>query len=113
MLSTSSFKHSFDGIISVWVVHNLLKEEQQEILREIYRVLKPGGVFINGDKIVIDDPTQYQKDFEWQMKQFDLFSNIDREDLNISWKKDYEEDTDPSRKITESEYKELIEKVGF
>lgn len=106
-------ENSLDGVISVWTIHNLLKGEQKEILEQIFRVLKPGGAFINGDKVVRDDVSQYQKDFEWQMEQFNLFSRINRSDLTIFWKQHYEEDANSSRKITELEYKEIIKKVGF
>lgn len=105
--------NSFDGIISVWVIHNLLKEDQTEIIIEIFRVLRDGGIFVNGDKIVPSDSQQYKTDFDWQIKMFDKFTGIGRDDLRISWKKHYEEDGCDDRLINEAGYYDLLVKTGF
>jgi ubiquinone/menaquinone biosynthesis C-methylase UbiE len=105
--------NSFDGLISVWVIHNSIKENQKFLLKEIYRVLKPGGVVVNGDKIVRDDLALYNEDFDWQIRQFELFKKIGKEDLIVSWKGHYEEDADKKRKITEQEYEKTLSDIGF
>lgn len=41
--------HSFDKVYSCLVFHHLYKHEKMHCLREIYRVLKPGGTVIIAD----------------------------------------------------------------
>jgi ubiquinone/menaquinone biosynthesis C-methylase UbiE len=104
---------NLDGIISVWVIHNLLKEEQSDVLKEIFRVLKSGGFFVNGDKIVVSNKHEYQKDFSWQIDLFNKFSEMKRDDLRILWTEHYKEDADKSRLIKQDEYKKHLLSIGF
>lgn len=41
----------FDGVASCFVLHNWDDSYRLDVLREIYRVLHPGGIFVNADKI--------------------------------------------------------------
>ena len=45
---------SFDIVASAYTLHNFLDKYRAEVVTEIYRVLKPGGQFINGDRYGLD-----------------------------------------------------------
>ena len=46
---------SLDVVSSNYAVHNFLDDYRREFLTEIFRVLKPGGLFVNGDRYAMDD----------------------------------------------------------
>jgi arsenite methyltransferase len=53
---------TFDVVVSSWAIHNLYKpEEREQAIREIARVLRPGGVALIKD---IRHVGQYQRAFE-------------------------------------------------
>jgi ubiquinone/menaquinone biosynthesis C-methylase UbiE len=104
---------SFDGVISVWVLHNIVKDSRNIILKEIYRVIKPDGVFVNGDKIAVDDQAEHSKHLEWQIKQFDVYDTTDTPHLKQEWTKHYMEDEKPERILVEKEYIDGLSKIGF
>ena len=70
----------FDVVVSNWAVHNLkLEKDRQNALREIVRVLKPGGIVVLSD---IAHHTQYAKYFgECGMLDVQLHSNALRDSI--------------------------------
>jgi len=42
--------NSFDYIVTNWALHHLIHDDKVKCAQEVYRVLKPGGKFINGDQ---------------------------------------------------------------
>ena len=46
---------SIDILASAYTLHNFMDIYRAEVIIEIYRVLKPGGQFINGDRYGLDD----------------------------------------------------------
>ncbi|MBS3144329.1 class I SAM-dependent methyltransferase [Candidatus Woesearchaeota archaeon] len=61
---------SFDIVVSAWTLHNFDQDYRKNILREIIRVLKSSGVFVNADKYAQDDEKKHFEDFNWSIKQF-------------------------------------------
>ncbi|MCP4177114.1 MAG: class I SAM-dependent methyltransferase [bacterium] len=47
--------------VSFYLLHNYHEKDRKDIYREIYRILKPGGVFFNGDLYAWDDPVMNTK----------------------------------------------------
>lgn len=45
----------FDAVASAYVLHNFFATYRLDVLQEIFRVLKPGGLFVNGDRYALDD----------------------------------------------------------
>ncbi|MEQ1500514.1 MAG: methyltransferase domain-containing protein [Parcubacteria group bacterium] len=104
---------TFDAIVSVWVLHNIDKENRSLILKEIYRTMKIGGIFVNGDKIAVQNKDEHKKHLEWQMKQFDVFENINRPDLKKEWVEHYQEDESPDRILYEDDLIRKLSGLGF
>jgi tRNA (cmo5U34)-methyltransferase len=106
-------ENSFDVVVNVWVLHNIPKQIRQEILKEIYRVLKPNGLFLNGDKIASDDSDLHQAQLELQFKMFEEFEKIGREDLELEWTSHYHEDDKPDKKIIQTDFIDFLTNIGF
>lgn len=55
-----------DIVASSYAIHNFERGYREQVHAGIYRVLKPGGLFVNADRFAIDDRTahlaQIQKD---------------------------------------------------
>jgi len=54
--------NKFDVFISGYALHIIPREDRLNLLNNIYRVLKPNGLFITADKIVSDDLQHYRED---------------------------------------------------
>lgn len=57
---------SFEAVYSVYVLHELPKEEREKLVREAYRVLKPGGLLVIADSLQLDD----EPDLNWALERF-------------------------------------------
>jgi tRNA (cmo5U34)-methyltransferase len=102
---------SVDVFASVWVIHNLAPEYRTQLFPEIARVLKIGGLFINGDKYARNEANLHASDLENQIKAFDIFDTLGRSDLKQEWTEHYHEDE--KIKITENEQRTILQNLGF
>lgn len=50
---------SIDVLASAYTLHNFHHEYREKVYQQIFRVLKPGGQFINGDRYGLDDITEH------------------------------------------------------
>lgn len=106
--------NSFDGFASGFTLHNFDKEYRNKILKEIYRVLKPRGFFINADKYALNNEFEHLKSLEWQLNQFnEKYSKINRCDLIKEWTDHYLEDNKKERIMKESESIYEMSEIGF
>ncbi|MBS3953232.1 MAG: class I SAM-dependent methyltransferase [Methylomicrobium sp.] len=48
-------ENSIDVVASAYTIHNFDQTYRDKVIKEIYRVLKPSGQFINGDRYALDD----------------------------------------------------------
>ena len=77
---------SFDLVASGYAIHNFETGYRKRVLAEIYRILKPGGLFINGDRYAIDDPAQHLAVTQSDVRHwFRLFGDMKRHDLLEDW----------------------------
>jgi tRNA (cmo5U34)-methyltransferase len=102
---------SVNIFVSVLTIHNLNPKYRTQLFLEIARILKSGGLFINGDKYARDDYYLHKKDLRDRLKYFDVLNTLGRPDFKKSWTKHYKEDE--KIKITENEQIKILLKLGF
>jgi ubiquinone/menaquinone biosynthesis C-methylase UbiE len=103
-------KNSVDSVATSMTLHNFKRDYREKVLREILRVLKTDGLFINADKYVPDNKEKYKKEFDWQMKQF---GKAPTPKIKKAWIEHYETDNHPDIIMREGEAKKIMQKIGF
>jgi ubiquinone/menaquinone biosynthesis C-methylase UbiE len=48
-------------VASAYTLHNFLNDYRELVINEIFRVLKPNGQFINGDRYALDDISEHTR----------------------------------------------------
>lgn len=77
---------SLDVVASNYAIHNFLDDYRREALAEVFRVLKPGGLFINGDRYAVDDRAAHLRLTQAEVRRwFASFAAIGRYDLLQEW----------------------------
>lgn len=77
---------SFDLVASGYALHNFLDDYRTQVLEEIFRVLKPGGAFVNGDRYALDDAAEHLKSIQAEVREyFRVFGEMNRPDLLEQW----------------------------
>ena len=62
--------NTFDAVVSVFLFHELPREERERVLKEAYRVVKPGGYVGMVDSIQMDDVPELNFGLEVFPKEF-------------------------------------------
>ena len=105
---------SLDMVVSTFVIHNFEKDHRSKVYEELFRVLKIGGLFVNGDKYARDDNEQHQEDFEKRLQRFrDVFGRIERLDLANSWISHCLDDNVPGVLMKEGDAIKEMLGIGF
>ena len=77
---------SVDIIASAYTLHNFLDIYRAEVITEIYRVLKPNGLFINGDRYGLDDISAHTRTIQNEVSgYFKVLININKLDVLEHW----------------------------
>lgn len=75
-----------DVVASAYAVHNFLEGYRIRVLAEIFRALKPGGFFVNGDRYGLDDAASHTRLTQDEARHyFKTFAAINRYDLLEQW----------------------------
>lgn len=104
---------SLDAVTSVFVLHNFKSDFREKVIKEIFRVLKADGIFINGDKFALDDEQAHIDSYNTQVKEFDKYDTIGRTDYKNHWVEHFKEDNAPDVIFKEGEAIEMLKKIGF
>jgi tRNA (cmo5U34)-methyltransferase len=111
---TSTPEASVDVVASNYAIHNFLCDYRAQTLAEVYRVLKPGGLFINGDRYAMDDRAAHLADTQETVRRwFKLFKEIDRLDLLEDWVVHLYSDESPDHIMYFGPAMEQLETLGF
>ncbi|MFA6406731.1 MAG: class I SAM-dependent methyltransferase [Patescibacteria group bacterium] len=102
---------SAEVFVSGYMIHNLTFGYRRDLFVEISRILKTGGLFVNGDKCVRDDLEGQEADYEATIRAYDVYDTIGRSDYKAEWIKHYIEHE--RVRFTEAEQKELLVSNGF
>ncbi len=115
---------SLDAFASVYTLHNFKPDFRRQVLGEISKKLKPGGIFINGDKYA-RQAQMHQIDFDGEINNYKKFS-IHADELEKAgdhkgaahfrevqqeWVKHAHEDE--INKITVDEQNKIFQELGF
>lgn len=105
---------SVDFVASNYAIHNFEDDYRAKTLAEIFRVLTPGGMFINGDRYAIDDRNAHLLDAQNIVRGwFKLFHQIDRLDLLEDWIVHLMSDESPSIIMYYTPSLEQLRRIGF
>jgi len=78
--------NSVDVIASAYTLHNFLTDYREQVINEIFRVLKPIGQFINADRYALDDINEHTRLTQQEIAQFfKVLIAADKLDLLEQW----------------------------
>lgn len=105
---------SVDAIASAFTLHNFMYGYRSEVLREIFRVLKPGGLFVNGDRYGLDDTVEHTRLIQEEVKQyFKTFRELGQLDLLEHWIVHLFSDESPDRVMRLAPALESMAEIGY
>lgn len=106
--------HSMEVVASGYAVHNFLHGYRARVLEEVFRVLKPGGWFVNGDRYGIDDEKTHLLTIQDEVKQyFRIFREENRLDLLEQWIVHLFSDESSEHAMRLEPMLKLMESIGF
>ncbi|QWF71588.1 class I SAM-dependent methyltransferase [Methylomonas paludis] len=77
---------SIDVLASAYTLHNFPADYRIQVLQEAYRVLVPGGRFINGDRYALDDIVTHTRNTQHEVAgYFKVLTDMQRLDLLEHW----------------------------
>lgn len=77
---------SIDIVASAYTLHNFLDTYREEVIQEIFRTLKPGGQFINGDRYGLDDISKHTRTIQQEVSgYFKVLTQINKLDVLEHW----------------------------
>ena len=104
---------SVDLVVSGYVFHNLTPAYRAAAFSEVYRVLRPGGMFINADKYAREGEVHFE-DLKWQVDRFfEAFGDVEHFEIIRAWVLHYIEDESPKHVMLESAALRELETLGF
>ena len=77
---------SVEIVATAYTLHNFLNIYRKEVIQEIYRILKPGGQFINGDRYALDDLDKQIRLIQNEVSgYFKVLPQLDKLDVMEHW----------------------------
>ncbi|NOQ17561.1 MAG: methyltransferase domain-containing protein [Methyloprofundus sp.] len=105
---------SVDIVASAYTVHNFLDSYRAEVMVEIFRVLKPGGQFINGDRYGLDDISEHTRTIQNEVSgYFKALVAIDKLDVLEHWIVHLFSDESENHVMRETFSLQQLQQVGF
>lgn len=104
----------FDFVISGFTIHNFANDFRQEVFKEIFRILKPNGVFINADKFVSDNPEKQIEGLKYRLGTYiDTLVPLRKFDLLKEWVAHYIDDQKPNKLLKFDQTLNDLQQIGF
>lgn len=105
---------SVDIVASAYTLHNFEQEYRKQVIEEIFRVLKPKGRFINGDRYALDDAGQHTLITQKEVAgYFAVLTEMGRLDLLQQWVLHVINDESEARIMRESAALIQLTDTGF
>jgi tRNA (cmo5U34)-methyltransferase len=104
---------TLDILASALTLHNLHHTYRRSLHEEIYRVLKPGGLFVNADKYAPPDEQRFRELQVALGRFFDAFVPLGKLDLLREWVLHNVADQAPDRVMKEEDTVQELTRIGF
>ena len=105
---------SVDIVASAYTLHNFRNSYRFAVIKECYRVLKPGGQFINGDRYAFDDIDQHTRVIQEEVSgYFKVLTGINRLDLLEHWIVHLFSDESENHVMRESVALQQLQDIGY
>ncbi len=106
--------NSIDAFYSGYVLHNIPTVIREKIFPEIFRVLKQGGIFVNGDRIALDDIEKQKLALANAIERCGIFLTKHGDaDYYLEWVRHYLRDDEPDLIFRQSDQTKLLKNAGF
>jgi SAM-dependent methyltransferase len=105
--------NSFDIVASVLTLHNFNSKYRNQFLKELPRILKPGGLFINADKYALKGHARHDALINEIGRYFDAFIPLGKYDLLREWVLHHVLDNTPGRLMPEDSSVKQLKALGF
>jgi ubiquinone/menaquinone biosynthesis C-methylase UbiE len=101
-------------VASAYTLHNFLDTYRQDVMQEIFRILKPGGQFINGDRYGLDDISKHTRTIQHEVSgYFKILTQINKLDVLEHWIVHLFSDESENHVMRESVALEQLREIGF
>jgi tRNA (cmo5U34)-methyltransferase len=105
---------SVDMVASAYTLHNFLDSYRAQVISEIFRVLKSGGQFVNGDRYALDDVSAHTFAIQNELVgYFKVFTAQNRLDLLEQWTIHLFSDESENHLMRESFALQQLAQAGF
>ena len=105
---------SVDIVASVETLHNFLRSHRSKLIRETFRILRPNGLFLNGDRYALGDVHAHQEFMQREARNIvQVLSSLGRVDLLEEWIAHLFSDENPERVMREAAALTEMREVGF
>lgn len=105
---------SVDIVATAYTLHNFESQYRFKVLAEIFRVLKPNGHFINGDRYALDDISLHTRTIQAEVAgYFKVLTSINRLDLLEKWIIHLFNDESENHVMRESLAQQQMANLGF
>lgn len=105
---------SVDIVASAYTLHNFLNDYRKDVINEVFRVLRPGGSFINGDRYAFDDISHHTRIIQQEVTgYFRVLTKAERLDLLEHWIVHLFSDESENHVMRESSALNEISQAGF
>jgi len=106
--------NSVDVIASAYTLHNFKHAYRKQVHEEIYRVLKKGGQFINGDRYALDDVSRHTKIIQQEVAgYFKVLKKLNKLDVLEHWIIHLFNDESENHIMREAETLQQLDVIGF
>jgi ubiquinone/menaquinone biosynthesis C-methylase UbiE len=106
--------NSVDVVASAYTLHNFSDNYRAQVISEIFRVLKRGGQFINGDRYGLDDISAHTLAIQHEVTgYFKVFTAQNRLDLLEQWIVHLFSDESENHVMRESFSLQQLAQAGF
>lgn len=105
---------SIDVVASAYTLHNFPNTYRKQVISEIFRVLKPGGQFINGDRYALDDIDLHTRTTQQEVSRyFRILIEAQKLDLLEHWIVHLFSDESENHIMREADALQQLSSAGF